>query len=343
MRANATHAIALLVALGGCDLAEQPEEAEAPAPTYGEGLGTAENPIPRDGAIYAVRSRIDRQPDGSVPADAKAIASTLRAFSQKPGATMITIASGADVPELDQLYAALPGTLTAQLEGWMTAVLGEMKIGSGSVPAFAAAVAGYAETGLTRFSLDSTMSFVPTRASHNITGVAFDFDGIRVVVTIGGLKADVIAQEVPVTVAERGVITFGDHEFGLAFGEHVWHGINLASSNVFGFDVQASLDEKLDCSAFAQAVASKCSDGQCVGHQTLLDAICERSIDLLVSDLSARIVAFDSDVVHYTGGAAVLVDENRDGLANRIADGVWAPELVMGPAKGTFTASTEGR
>lgn len=342
MRAHALYAVALLAGVGACEITD-PTVDVPPAPSYGPGLGTAENPVPQDGATYAARSRIQLDGSGVVP-DLDAVVAPLRAFSERPAETLLAIAANADVPELDQLYAALPSSLASQLEGWIDAQLAAVKISGSTVPAYAAEVLGFAETALTRFALDSTMSFSPTRgAAHTVTGIAFELSSVNVIVPLGGLKADQIAQQVPITVAENGLITFGDHHFELAFGEHVWHGVNLASITVFGPDVRTALVETVDCGKLALAVASKCIDNQCVGHQSALQTVCERSLDLLVTDLGARIAAFDSDVVHHVAGTARLVDENGDGLANRIADGVWQSELVMGPARGTFTASAEGR
>jgi hypothetical protein len=223
----------------------------------------------------------------------------------------------------------------------MDAELDTVKIGTSTVRDYATKLASYAEIAMTRFALDSTMWFTPARATHTVTGIAFELGDVNVVVPIGGLKADAIDQQVTVSVAERGLIVFGDHQFGIAFGEHVWQGLNLASRTVFGSDVHASLDETIDCVQLSQAVASKCIDDQCVGHQAAIQTVCEQSLDQLVTDLSLQFSAFDSDLVHYVAGSARLVDEDGDGLANAIEEGVWDSELVMVPVRGTFTASAD--
>ena len=340
---RAWHVFALLAGVAACDLAQPTDDVVEPPVGYGPGLGTTENPIPRDGVTYAARSRIAPDTGDAIRPDVASVVATLRAFSQAPAQTLITIAAGANLPELDQLYSELPAALESQLVGWIDAELDTVKIGGSGMRHYATALSGYAEIAMTRFVLDSTMSFTPTRATHTVTSIGFELGDVNVVVPIGGLKADAINQQVPVTVAERGLITFGDHQFGLAFGEHVWQGLNLASQTAFGFDVRSSFDDTIDCVQLSQVVASKCIDTECVGHQPALQTLCEQSLDRLVLDLSQQVNAFDADLVRYVAGSARLVDEDGDGLANRIADGVWDSELVVGPARGTFTAFADGR
>lgn len=328
------HAVAALVGLVACDVVE-PAPVEEPV-GYGPGLGTAENPIPQDDATYTVRSRIERD---TAP-DVDALVAPLRAVSVAPGQAMLDIAANAKLPALAELQANVPAALMSQLAGWIEADLDAAPADAITVRDVAAQLADDVETALTSFTLAGTMSFAPGRVAHTITGVEFHL-GVDVIVPVGGLEADSIAQQVVVSVAEAGRISFGEHEFGLAFGQHVWHAINLASQTMFGAAPAAALASRVDCGALAVSVASRCIDSDCVGHPEQLQTLCEQSLALLASNLGTGLATFDATTVHYVAGTARLVDADSDGIASRIADGVWTPELMLGPARGTFTATAE--
>lgn len=313
---------------------------EEVVPTYGEGLGTPENPIPQDSAAYMVRTRIEPA-DATIPPAVASVAANLRAFAQSPAQTLISLADDANVPELTLLQSALSSTLEAQLPGWIDAEIDKALTSGKTTRQLATEVAGFAETALTRFGLDSTLSFSPTKTTHTLRGLSFRLSGLDVVVPLGGLKADTIDTQPAVEVGEGGAISFGDHQFGIAFANHAWQGINLASKTVFGADVRTALATAVNCRTIAETVATKCVYSSCVGHPAQLQAVCEHGLDLIVTKLAADVGAFDLDVLRYVSGSARLVDENGDGLANRIEDGIWDPEL--GTARGTFTAIADGR
>ena len=71
--------------------------------------------------------------------------------------------------------------------------------------------------------------------------------------------------------------------------------------------------------------------------------MCERSLASLTESVGAGVTAVDITALHIMGGTAHLVDENGDGLANRIDTGVWTPDTALGIGSATFTAQTEGR
>ncbi|CAN5622233.1 hypothetical protein BH11MYX1_BH11MYX1_52800 [soil metagenome] len=310
-----------------------------PVPSFGAGLGTPEDPIPQAGTMYAVRSLIAPSAGVALPAEVTDVSASMRAFSSAPARTMLSIASTNSVAEYAQLTSALSATLSSKLEGYLDAEIAKATVGGKTVKAFASDIAGYAETALTQFGLDSTLSFSPEKTKHSLDALTFRLAGFEIVVPLGGLTQDALEQQPVVTVAAAGAITFGDHKFGLAFGSHAWQGINLASSSVYASDVRTALTTGLDCHAVAVAVAAKCSStSSCVGHQALLEAICDQSLDILVTDLDTAVVGFDFSQLHITSGSAKLVDDDLDGYANRIETGVWTPVVAVGTASATFTA-----
>jgi hypothetical protein len=314
-------ALAALIAIhiGGC-------ATEAEPIGYGEGLGTPENPVPNDDASYVVSSQVGSS-TAPIPAGVTATVAKLRAFSAGPADTLLGLAQSASSPELAQLYAELPATLTTRLRGWMDTEIDKVKISSVSVRQYATSISSIVETALTRYSIDSTLSFTPDQTQHSLRALRFRLEGLDVVVPIGGLKADAIAQKPAVTVAEAGNVTFGEHTFGLAFASHAWHAINLASTQQYGVEVVTTLAHAVDCRTLAQTVSTKCYGTSCVGHPAQLTAVCEKGLQLLSSQLSADAAAQGYDELRLTSGSAHLIDDNIDGLADRI-DGTWNLQLA---------------
>jgi hypothetical protein len=164
-----------------------------------------------------------------------------------------------------------------------------------------------------------------------------------VVVPVGGLAADDTQQRVQVTISEGGAVTFGDHTFGVDFGAHAWHGINLAVTSLHGTGIAPALSAAVNCRALAQAVSLKCYNGACVGHADELTSLCEQSLSSMVHTLETNVAGVDIVEVQLTSGKARLVDENGDGLANRIDMGTWTVDPSAGVGSATFTAATAGR
>ena len=207
---------------------------------------------------------------------------------------------------------------------------------------FATDVAGFAETALTRFGFDSTLSFTPTTTSHTLAAITFRLGGFDVVVPVGGMTADKIDQHVAVTVGDAGAVTFGNESFGVAFGAHAWHGINLAATAELGTDASSALASAVNCRVVAQAVALKCYNGACVGHAAELSSLCEQSLAAVSGALATQINSFDIASIHLPSGTAKLIDDNGDGLANRIENGAWSLDAALGN-HASFTASAPGR
>jgi len=307
--------------------------------TYGEGLGTPENPIPEDNLPYAVTSRIDFTLNGtSPPAVADAVAS-LKAFAANPAKTMLGLA---DPTQVQQLKTAIGTTLSNNLEGWINTELDKARIATKTLRQVSTDVASITETSLTRFYLNSTLTMTPAKTTHALTGLNFKPASVDIVVLIGGISADQLTQHPALTVAEAGSLALGDHHFGLAFGDHAWSGINLATTTMFGNGVQTTFVNGTSCSTLAKAIAAKCST-TCVGHESELRAICDGATAKLVGQLRERVAAFHLDLFRFASGNAHLLDENYDGLADRITDGMWSVELNLGTgvrqASAPFTAS----
>lgn len=334
------------LATGACG-AQDP--ADDPSGGYGEGLGTPENPVPQpaDKGPYAVTSKVDFTVEAILPAQAELVVVTLREFSKNPASGLISAADAAGVPAVKALYDAIPGIIKDHLEDWINGEIAKIKINGMTLPQYAGMVAALAETALTQFELDSTLTMKPGEATHTLTGIDFGPTGIDVKIPISGLAADILTQHPTITVAEGGALGFGDQRFGLNFGDYAWDAINQVSTSTFGGDIHTVISNAMNCPGLAHTIASKCigvlGANVCVGHENDLKAICQGGVDEIVGAVHDKFLAYDIDAFRFKSGTARLVDDDQDGVADRIVDGTWDGEMNIGlglrhtPA--TFTAA----
>ena len=311
---------------------------------YGAGFGTPENPVPADDSRpYAVTSTVDFTVEAILPAQIELAVVTLRSFSENPARTLISLADRYGVPAVEELYSVIPGVIKDRLEGWINDEIDKIKIDGKTLPQYAGEIAALAETALTQFALESSMTIEPDAAHHTLTALDLSPAGLDVRLPITGLAADILTQDPSITVAEGGALSIGDQHFGLAYGEYAWLGVNMVSTQLFGGDVRATLGKAINCPALAHTVASKCALGVCVGHETQLRSICEGGLDAIVNEAHERLAAFRLDVFRFISGAARLVDDDQDGAADRIVEGAWDAEMNLGmglrKAPATFAAS----
>lgn len=320
--------LAALATLAAC-ATEEPVDA-----AWDDTLGTPNSPVPEDDS-YAVVTRLQI---GFAPSQLDGALADVRAFAQNPARALLA-QGGAPV---QALLGVLPMALKDRLEAWLNTELDKAKISGKTLRQFAGDVATITETVLTQFTIESSLTITPAGVTHTLTGLNFRPLGVDIIVPVGGLKADTLMQNTTGTVAEYGALTLGEQRFSLAFGAHAWQGINLATESLFGGDLGAALVGGLDCRTVAQTVASKCYSGVCVGHTTELQAICEAGIDSLVDKLAARVPGFKLDAFSFTHGTGRLVDDNRNGVAERITDGAWDVRVDTGTGvrtiPGTFVA-----
>jgi hypothetical protein len=299
-------------ALAGC-------ATEPPPAGYGSDFGTPENPVPNSDG-YTVRSRVTT-PLGV--ASVTAAIANLQSFSQHGGTALL-----AQTTSNAATLATLPSTLRAQLPAWIDAELDKQNIGASTARNTIGQIATMAESVVDDFFIESQMTISPTGATHSLVDLNFEPSGTDVLVPIGGFSEDKLAQKPTATVGERGALELGDQTFGLAFGAHAWQGINLASTAMFGSDLTAI--SKLDCNTVATAVAAKCVGSSCVGHASDLLAVCQTETSNLAMDLQAALAPIVITSLRFTSGTAHLADDNHDGVAERIEDGMWDTEVDEG-------------
>jgi hypothetical protein len=310
---------------------------DAAPPTYGDGLGTPENPVPEDNLAYDVTSRIDVTGD-AIPPEVHDATAGMTAFSSNPAHALL---AAADPTMVQDLKTQIGSTLAGQLEGWMNTEIDKAKVATKTMRQFATDVVSITESTLTHFYLPSTLSMTPAKTTHVLAGINFRPLALDIVVPVGGLTADVLTQHPTLSVAEGGAFTLGDQKFGLAFGDHAWSGITLATTTLYGSGVQGTLSTGVNCDTVAHAVAARCYSSSCVGHESQLRAVCASGVAGLSGTLNQKVIAFHLEVFRFMSGTATMVDTNGDGLADRIDNGTWSTQIklvTLREATAMFTA-----
>ncbi|HMG23681.1 MAG TPA: hypothetical protein VK607_20245 [Kofleriaceae bacterium] len=308
-----------------------------------DGGGDPDPLQPRADGTYRMVNRIDVTAEALLPEQAELVVSTLRAVSTNPARALIDAADEAGVPAVGELYGALPGPVADQLEGWINDEIARLEIDGVPVTTYAARIAGLADLVLRQVALDSELTIRGGGASHRLTALDLSPAGVAIQLPLGGLPGDPLTRDTSAVIGARGAIALGDQHFGLDHGAYVWQALEAASSAEFGRGIRDQLGRAVDCAAIAHGVAGKCVLGACVGHEALLASVCAGGLDAVVDLAHDRIAEIRIEVLHLASGRATLVDDDRDGVADRITAGTWQAELDLGlglrHAPATFTGA----
>jgi hypothetical protein len=311
----------------------------------GHDLGTPDNPLPENGDQdpYLVTSNVDLSVEAVLPAQAEAVVATLREFSMNPAHALIDLATRAGVPAIGQIYGVIPSVLTNQLEGWINGEINKIQVGGKPITEWAGDMAALFDTALTKFNVASTLAVNDTMATHTLTSIDFSPSGIDFQVSLAGLPNIVVTQQTSIMVDQGGALALGEQHFGLNYGDFAWTAVNSEITTLFGGDLRTTIGKAVNCTNVAHVVASKCVLAACVGHESQLDQICEGGLDELVNQLHSQMQSFNQDAFEVASGTGKLVDDNADGIGDRITGGTWDAQMNLGmglrhtPA--TFTAT----
>jgi hypothetical protein len=300
--------------------------------------------VPAKTGPYSVVNKIDFTVEAILPSQIELVVATLREMETNPAHAIISIADRAGVPAVGTLYGAIPGVLKDKLEDWINGEITKVKIGGKPVTTYCGQIAGLAETALTDFAVDSELAIDGDTATHRLTALDLTPSGlVNLRIPIGGLVGDVLTQTADIDVAEAGALAIGEQHFGLNYGEYAWQGIEAASTKLFGGTVRETLGKAIDCPALANTIGNKCVLGVCVGHKPEITSICNGGLDAIVDFVHDQLADMRLEALHLASGTARLVDDDGDGVGDRIVDGAWEAELNLGlglrKAPSTFTGA----
>ena len=293
--------------------------------------GTPENPVPAKTGPYTLVNKIDFTVEAILPSQIELVVTTLREMQTNPAHALISIADRAGVPAVGALYGAIPGVLKDKLEDWINGEITKVKIAGKPVTEYCGDIAGLAETALTDFAVDSELAIDGDTATHRLTALDLTPTGlVNLRVPIGGLAGDILTQTPDIDVAEGGALAIGEQHFGLNYGEYAWQGIEAASTALFGGTVRETLGKAINCPGLANTIANKCVLGVCVGHKADLTNICEGGLDAAVDLVHNQLADMRLEALHLASGTARLVDEDGDGVGDKLVEGTWEAELNLG-------------
>ncbi len=126
------------------------------------------------------------------------------------------------------------------------------------------------------------------------------------------------------------------------YGEYAWQGLETASTQLFGQGIRATLGKAVNCPALANTIADKCVLGVSVGHKGLIEDICEGGLDTIVNLAHNAMAANKIEALHLISGSVRLVDDDGDGVGDRLVDGNWDAEMNLGLGLRHTPATFEG-
>jgi hypothetical protein len=324
---------------GGCLAASAGGADDAP------GNAMVDPPAPGDAiarGVYQVRSVFDVTADAVLPQPAYELVATLRDFSTAPAHTLIELADDAGVPAVSELRAALPDVLESRLEGWIDDQIAAAAIDGVPVTQLAAQLAALGEIALTRFAVDSALTIEGADATHRLTRLDFAPAGLDASFALADLPASIGTASATATRA-GGMLVLGDHRFGIPFGGYAWQALESVAVVRHGAGVRGLLGAAVDCPALADAVASRCVLGVCVGGRDLVVELCERGLDEVVGLAQRRIAELRFDAIRLAAGTTGLAGADGAGVATRLTGGVWTAQIDAGqglrPVPATFTGA----
>lgn len=301
---------------------------------------TPANPVAR--GEYQVTSTVEITIEALLPEPAANLVETMRDFSTNPARTMFDMAEDAGVPAVSTVREALPSVLEDKLEGWINTEVAKMSVHGVPVTQLAANLVAYAETSLTTVAIESELSFSNGMATHRLTALDLTPAGLETRLALDAVPSDIVTATTTATTS-KGTLSIGDHLFSVSYGEYAWQALEAKLTAEHGAGVRATLGAAVNCPLVAARVASKCVLGVCVGHVSELTSICERGLDEVVERAHAKLASFKFDAFHLEAGSATMVDTTKDGIADRLDNGVWTAEINAGQglrhAPATFTAT----
>ncbi len=297
-------------------------------------------------SAYQIDSALDVQAAVVMPQSVYDGVDLLRGLRDNPGETLFDLAEEAGVPAVEEIRSALPSAVEDQLYGWIDGYVQQITTGDGTVAVVIDGIVDASETVLARCELMSELALDAGVATHRLTSIGFDVAGNAMSYDLAGWPTAIVEDTAPATVSGVGAdttLSIGDHTFGLPYGELALRAIEDALVAQRGTDLRGTLGALVDCPTLAATIADKCVWGACVGHETELNEVCEGALDYAVEEIRARFAAARFDAIALHTGTATMVDDDGDGRAERLANGVWTAELdaSMGPrpAPATFTGA----
>ncbi len=332
MRSLQTRVLAAALALGAtaCGITSGSDSSEAGSLI-----------VPAD--TFTLVNRVDIPVEVFLPTEVEDVVVLLREFETNPARAIINYASKAGVPAVGMIYALLPPSLKDRFESWVNAEINKIVINDVSVTVWAGRLAQLAQFAIAKIALESEFDF--ETKDHRLTALDFSPSGHDLKIEFHDLTGDILTQNTPIAVGFHGRISFGGAHFGLNYGEYIWEGLNALSMKYTGMDLRGFLTAALNCPELAVRVSQRCLGDLCIGNADKIEAICEGGLNFALRFAELTLTPMRLEVLRFKAGDAQLVDDDADGIADRMVEGKWDAEMNGGfglrPVPATFTGDRE--
>jgi hypothetical protein len=307
-----------------------------PAPTPPAPLAT--------NGTYQLSSTIDVEAQQLLPGTAYEAVQILEGLRDNPAMTLFDLAEESGVPAVGTIRDALPSALESRLYGWINGYVWGVTTGDGTIAHVIDAVLAAAQTDVGYVQLESTLSVNDGIGQHRLDNVTLDVAGRSLSYDVAPLAGVGVALDVPVTatVSADNHLSIGAHTFGFPYGAIAWRALEDQVNARYGTDLRGLLGRQLDCPGMAHEIATTCYWGQCVGHESQLNSICEQGLDYAVAKARAKVESAAVDPIALDAGTATMNDWLlSDNVCSSIDGGVWTARLDIGnglrSAPATFT------
>ena len=339
MMRNVLIASILGLALAGC----QTGDTNTTDPTTNPSRG---GDAPAVDGTYDLVSTFDLTVDTLLPPQLYGALQVLEDLRQDPATTLFDILEAAGVPLVGDLLDALPGPVEDEIKGWINDYVFSAIFDNQQVTDALDELNALAKTVLTQFDVESEL-VLPVADSEGHAVAAHGIRALRFPVGAQGVSVEVplVAGATQVSadtwIESDNRVVFGEHGFGLPYGEYAYAALNAAVVEKYGSDIRGALGQLMNCPALAESVSSRCIAFVCVGHREELEAICEQGLDRVVEELESKFVEMRFDALTLESGEAEL-GISSDGRAESLDSGTWQGAIDLGQGPRDIGATFSG-
>ena len=288
-----------------------------------------------------------------------AVHSTFDLATNMPGTagtvvnTIIAATDGSDDPTrwiLDQLISQLPsGTVKSVLtsgEGFVAGYLNDRLLAI--APDFVSTMVqvGHDFGDIAKqFGLNETLELTHAgsdyKAVHSVTGAHFKLGNQEADYTLANYNmANVVVNNVAVTMDATGQLTIAAHNVPLAYGKLMRLGLDAAI--IPALDASArNLGDLLAHTVDCQAVGAAIADAIGIGSASTFAGACSLGLSAGAHFVYSKIDAIDGTALQFgLSGTAKGFDKNNDRTIDTIATGTWSGTLSYGTTPAPLAPST---
>lgn len=268
-------------------------------------------------------------------------------FNESPTEVIIDLAKELPGGEVVGFIDMLPGFLKDRIFGWIDDAILGVEIAGVPVTEQLAVIADIVDRLAADAVLNSQLEVEAIStdgdadARHRLEAITFKYEELTTRIDRGRVP-EAATTMTPLTATRRALaLELTEHELGVPLGAFATLALDWMLEQRFGVEggVDGVFAALIPCDTIAEQVANKCALGQCVGHETEIQAMCEFGLRAVGTEVEKRLHGL-SYALRLEGDAML---GPASGAPRTLTDGVWAGVVQMGPAHenlpGTFTGS----